>query len=270
VETRLAIPESPEDARIEAQRSAEAGDRWLFAVGGDGSLRVAAAGLAGSETALAALPLGTVNVWARETGIPRKLRAALECHLDGQVTRIDLGHGAGHCFLLMASVGWDAAVARDVPDGLKRRIGDAAYVVQGARMLRQLHSQPVQWSIDGMASASKMAMLVVSNTRLYGGRVMFTPGAMADDGLFDYIALAPRRPGHTAALAARLVAKRLSGGEHVIEGHAREIAIETLGLAIQFDGDYIGETPVTLRVEPGALAVSLPSGGLPAFLSRRP
>ncbi len=267
VETRLVTPGSPEEALREARVTAERGDRWLFVVGGDGSLRVTAPGIAGSETALAALPMGTVNVWARETGIPRTLKAALECHLDGLVTRIDLGRGGNDCFLLMASIGWDAAVARDVPSSLKRRIGDAAYVVQGARMLRSLHSVPVDWRTDGAERHSKLAMLVVSNTRLYGGRVIFTPGALANDGIFDYVGLAPKTPGDTLALAARLVAKRLSGSAHVVDGSAKEVVIETRGLPMQFDGDYIGETPVRLWVERGGLAVSLPGGPLPAFLA---
>jgi len=150
---------------------------------------------------------------------------------------------------------------------LKRRIGDAAYVVQGARMLRSLRSVPIAWRADGKERRSKLAMLVVSNTRLYGGRVMFTPRALANDALLDYLGLAPKHPGHTVTLAARLVTKRLSGANHVVEGKAREVAVETPGLPMQFDGDYIGETPVRLWVERGGLAVSLPGGPLPAFLA---
>ena len=267
IETRLVVPPSPSDACREAARSAQAGDRWLFVVGGDGSLRVGAAGLAGSQTALAALPMGTVNVWAKEAHIPRKLKAALECHLHGRIERIDLGRAGDEPFILMASAGWDAAVARDVSPSLKRRLGDIAYIAQGVKMVRQLHGRPVAWSADGRRESSHIAMLVVSNTRLYGGRVMFTPVARANDGLFDYVALMPRHPGHTIGLAARLVTGRISKARHVVEGRAREVTIATPGLAVQLDGDYIGETPMRLQVEPGALAVSLPGGPLPAFLT---
>lgn len=267
VETRLVVPSSPEDARCEAARSAKAGDRWLFVVGGDGSLRVAAAGLRGSDTALAALPMGTVNVWAKEARIPTKLRAAIECHLHGRIERIDLGRAGEEPFLLMASAGWDAAVARDVSPEWKRRLGDVAYVLQGVKMVRELHGQGVAWSTDGHEHVSHMAMMVVSNTRLYGGRVMFTREARADDGLLAYVALMPRNPGHTLGLAARLVTGRISKARHVVEGQAREVTIETPGLAVQLDGDYIGETPMTLAIDPRALAVSLPGGPLPAFLT---
>jgi YegS/Rv2252/BmrU family lipid kinase len=267
IDTRLVIPSSPKDARCEAAQSARAGDRWLFVVGGDGSLRVAAAGLAGSQTALAALPMGTVNVWARETSIPPKLKAALETHLSGRIERIDIGRAGDEPFLLMASAGWDAEVARDVSPSLKRKLGDLAYVLQGIRSVRQLHGQPVEWSADGHRSHSHIAPMVISNTRLYGGRVMFTPDARATDGVFDYVALMPRHPGDTIGLAVRLVMRRLSHALRVKSGRARAISIDTPGIAVQLDGDYVGETPMTFTIEPRALAVSLPGGPLPAILA---
>src|SRR5687768_17820049 len=65
ISTVLALPISAEDATARARDSADRGDDLLFAVGGDGTVRDVAAGLAGSETALAAVPGGTVNVWAQ-------------------------------------------------------------------------------------------------------------------------------------------------------------------------------------------------------------
>ena len=99
VETRLEFPDSPAEMTRAASRAASRTDRLLFVVGGDGTLRVAAEGIERSETALAALPRGTVNVWARETGIPRGLRAAIDTHLAGRVVPMDLGVANGHRFL---------------------------------------------------------------------------------------------------------------------------------------------------------------------------
>ncbi|NJD65825.1 MAG: hypothetical protein FIB00_11385, partial [Chloroflexi bacterium] len=80
----LVLPSSGADATVKAREAAERGDDILFVVGGDGSVRDTALGLAGSETALAAVPAGTVNIWAREAGIPTGIRAAVAAHLDGQ------------------------------------------------------------------------------------------------------------------------------------------------------------------------------------------
>ena len=132
----------PLEAIREAAQSATRGDDLLFVIGGDGSVRDAALGLAGSNTALAAVPAGTVNIWAKEAGIPNGLRAAVDAHITGQSVHIDLGRAAGQCFLLMAGIGWDAQVARNVAPWLKRHLGDIAYIIQAGWMLPQLRPPP--------------------------------------------------------------------------------------------------------------------------------
>ncbi len=104
--TRLVIPGSAGEAVREARLAAERGDDVVFALGGDGTQRDAAEGLAGSPTALAALSGGTVNVWCLEAGIPRGVRAAVDALLSGQEVHIDLGMANDRPFLLMASLGW--------------------------------------------------------------------------------------------------------------------------------------------------------------------
>ncbi len=267
VETRLEFPDSPAEMTRAASRAASRADRLLFVVGGDGTLRVAAEGIERSETALAALPRGTVNVWARETGIPRGLRAALDTHLTGRVVPMDLGVANGHRFLLMAGIGFDAAVTRDVSGALKRRIGDLAYVVQGARMLPAARGQVLRWSEGETVHEERLTVMVLSNTRLYGGRVRFSPGAFADDGLLDMVALAPHGPGAALRVSARLLLGRLQGDSAVRSALVPELLVDTPGLPVQIDGDYVGITPMRFGLKPGGLLVSIPAGPLPPILS---
>jgi len=83
----------------------------VVAVGGDGTINEIIQELAGTETALAVLPSGTVNVWAREMGIPLDNFGARNILLKGQVRSIDLGQVDGRYFLLMAGIGFDGEVA---------------------------------------------------------------------------------------------------------------------------------------------------------------
>lgn len=265
--TRLAVPTSRAEAVREARLAAERGDDLVFALGGDGTQRDAAEGLAGSETALAALPGGTVNIWCREAGIPKSIRAAAEALLGGQTLRIDLGEANGRPFLLMASLGWDAAVARGVSPGLKRRFGDYAYILQALRMAPGLRSTPARWRSGLMLQERRLAIMVVSNTRIYGGRVRFTPESTATDGLLDIAALCPASLVEVARLAAKVPFQRLTGDAAVVELRAAELTVETPGIPIQLDGDYAGETPVVFSVSPGVLAVRVPGGPLPAVLA---
>ncbi|MBA4179143.1 MAG: hypothetical protein C0506_01005 [Anaerolinea sp.] len=262
VEARLVVPESPLEATRSAEAAAQRGDNLFFAVGGDGTVRDVALGLRGSKTALAAIPAGTVNIWAKEAGIPQGLRAALDSHIGGQVASMDLGLAGDRCFMLMAGIGWDAEIARRVSLPLKKRIGDLAYAVQTLRMLPGLRPRLARWSINGDELEAPLAWMVLGNTRLYGGRIRLTPAATITDGLLDMIALCPARVWDGARIAVRLAVGRAHGDRHVIEGQVPEVRIQTPGLAVQLDGDFAGETPMTFAVDPAALRVSVPAGAL--------
>lgn len=269
VEVDLATPVTPEEAERTALRAAERGVDILFVVGGDGSLRTAAGGLAGSETALASVPCGTANVWAKETGIPRSARAAIDAHLAGQVRSIDVGRANGLPFLLMAGIGWDAAIAQRVSHSLKRRIGEGAYVIQAARAFPNLRPTLARWHAGAMSHEGRLAIMVIGNTRLYGGLVRFTPGATADDGLLDVAAAYPRNPLALARLSGKLVAGRLAGDTAFVSARVPELVFETPGFAVQLDGDPALTTPATFTIDRLALRVSIPRGPLPPIFSDR-
>ncbi len=263
---RLEHPGSAAEMRAAARASAERGDDLLFVAGGDGSLREAAAGLAGSDTALAALPGGTSNVWVKETGIPRGFRAAVDAHLAGQTVHIDLGRANGEPFLLMAGIGWDAAIASRVNPAIKRRTGPLAYVIEGARELPGLHPRPLRWRSGALIGEAPVAVMIISNTRLYGGVVQFSKGANARDGLLDLVALTPHTRRDGAVLAIRLALGRLHGHAHVLESRVSELDVETAGIPYQLDGDPVGVSPIHFTIEPHALRVSVPAGELPPVL----
>src|SRR5215472_5670124 len=93
-------------SRLAAQAVA-AGVDVVISAGGDGTLNEVIQGLAGTDVALGVLPMGTINVWAREVGIPLNLHKAAKVLLDGERRRIDLGITNGRYFLLFAGIGAD-------------------------------------------------------------------------------------------------------------------------------------------------------------------
>lgn len=267
VECELVLPSSGPDATVKAREAAGRGDDILFVVGGDGSVRDAALGLAGSETALAAVPSGTVNIWAREAGIPRGIRAAVDAHLEGQSVHMDLGRAGEHCFLLMAGVGWDAEIAARVNPRLKRVAGDIAYMLQAAWMAPGLRPRHARWTTPGTAFEDDLAWMVLGNTRLYGGKVRLTPGAVIDDGQLDVVAFCPHGFGETVGLAGKVALGRRED-PRMVRLRTPGLTIETAGLGVQLDGDYVGRTPMTFSVDPGALLVSVPQGPLAPIFGR--
>jgi diacylglycerol kinase (ATP) len=267
IDCRLEVPDSEETLAKAAAQSAERGDDLLFVAGGDGTLRLAARAIARSETALAALPGGTANVWCKEAGIPGGFRTAVDSHIGGRAVRMDLGDADGEPFMLMAGIGWDAAITRSVSGPLKRATGPVAYGLRGLRMLPSLKTSAMVWSDDDGRHVADCGLIVVSNTRLYGGLVRFSPDALADDGLLDLCALTPIGAGQGALLMARLARGSLSGAPLALTYRTSTVQIETPGLPMQLDGDAVGETPVTISLQQGALKVRVPAGGLPAIFA---
>ncbi len=264
VHANLVYPESTSEAAAQAARD---GVDTLFVVGGDGTLRQAADGLAGSTTALAAIPAGTTNVWAREAGIPHGIRTAFASHLDGQRVRMDLGRANGQPFLLMASAGWDADVVRNVNPAFKRRTGKTAYAISAVRAFPWLRPVRVEMR-SGLAHWHvPLALAVISNTRLYGGIVEPSPGAVANDGQLDVLALCPERIFDTIRLTGRLLIRRMGGDFRAVTVRVPDFRIETADIPYQLDGDFAGYSPLDITIEPGALLVSIPSGPLPRIFA---
>jgi YegS/Rv2252/BmrU family lipid kinase len=175
----------PGDGARIAREAAEQGYHLVVAAGGDGTVNEVINGLAGTKTALAALPIGTVNVWVRELGLPLQPRAAAEALLNAQIRTIDLGRAGERYFLLMCGVGFDAAVTAEVRADEKRRFGALAYLMRAANLAGRFHGTPARITLDGRAVRGRMLMIVLGNSQLYGGVVKITARASLDDGLLD-------------------------------------------------------------------------------------
>src|SRR3970040_699320 len=158
-----------EGGRGEGAGGAAEGLPLLFVCGGDGTLNEAANGLAGSETALAPIRAGTVNIWAKEMGFPRKPAQAVKAAVEGDRRRVDLGRAGDRYFLLMAGYGLDGAIARRGPPGLKSRLGAATSAIAAVREALRYRSSPVTLRFDGEERDAEVLMLVAGNTRNYAG-----------------------------------------------------------------------------------------------------
>jgi len=103
----------------------------VFAAGGDGTLREVAAGLLGSDVALAPLPMGTTNVLVRALGVPREPLAAARALAAGVRRPLAVGVCGETPFLMMVSAGLDAAIMGALSGPLKARFGLGAVLAQG-------------------------------------------------------------------------------------------------------------------------------------------
>jgi YegS/Rv2252/BmrU family lipid kinase len=259
-ETALEVTSGPGDATHLAGSAAERGLDAVVACGGDGTVNEVANGLAGSPTALAVVRGGTANVWAKEARLPKRLEDAVRLVAEGETRSIDLGRAGERYFLLMAGVGFDAAIVRQVSGGLKRRLGAAAYLVGGLQMGLSHRAMEVEMSADGEAMPGPLYWLVLGNTRSYAGVMNLTHRALADDGELDMLLL--RRGGllRLGWLLPSVLLGRHDRRKHVLCRRLTSLEVRTPGLPLQLDGDYAGETPMRFEVAPAALRVVVSRG----------
>lgn len=256
-EVELLLTERRGDARAYAAGLRDSDCARVVVAGGDGTLNEVANGLCGSRLPVAFLPLGTVNVFALETGIPLALEAACRLALTGQPRRISLGQIGDDVFLLMASAGWDAAAVARLRPALKRRLGRLAYAVSALEALWLSPPQPLELILaDG--TCRRGFGVVASNARCYGGRYLITPGASLSS---DRLELCLLRRGSRLAMLGYALRLGLHRPLHppAVEFHSvATVTVRGRGVQVQVDGDPRGTLPVTLSCRPDALTVVLP------------
>lgn len=252
---------APGDAGRIAEAAVRAGQEAVLVAGGDGTINETVQALAGSETVLGYLPFGTVNVWARELHIPLDLEGATRAILDGRIETVDLGIAGDRYFLLMAGIGLDAEIVRRAQrvERYKQRFGVLPYVASGLSTIPFYRGADVELRYDGIIRRVQALMLVVGNTKLYGGRFQLTPNAVANDGWLD-LCIIKGRGG--LSLMRQSVPILLSGSvsrSDVEMVRVRELAVDAAEpLALQLDGELAGTTPVRFRVAPRALRAIVP------------
>lgn len=258
---------APGSATVLADAAAARGVEVVAAYGGDGTVNEVANGLAYSETALAVIPGGTADVWAREAFVPLDLERAFQLIPLARRARVDLGVVEGafgrRYFLLMCGIGLDADVVRRVGrrSSGKRWLGKAWYGALGAEIVLRARPTEATFNLDGGDTLERpLLQLVAGNTQLYGGVMRLTSDARMDDGMLDLCAFsAGGRMGQLGLVVRALRGKlhrREADGIDYLRGNCFEVTAAT-PLPVQADGEYLGETPVKLSVAPRALTVLL-------------
>ena len=232
----------------------------VVAVGGDGTVRGCAEGLAGTGVPLAVVPHGTANLLARTLRIPGNPRAALAVALNssGVNAVIDLAVADDVPFTAMAGMGLDAAVV--AATRLKHQIGWLAYAISGAAHLA-LAPTRFTISLDGGPPVEREARsVVVGNSGLLPGGFRLLPDARPDDGVLDVGVLAPHGPFGWTRLAARVLTHSGRRDGMLERFQARTVEITTAApLPREVDGELVtAARSLTVSVRPGALTVRMP------------
>jgi diacylglycerol kinase family enzyme len=249
--------------RDRAQAAVEAGARLIVVGGGDGSVSSAAQAVAGTDAALAILPLGTLNHLARDLGIPFALPEAAGLIATGQTRTIDVAEVNGRTFVNNASIGLYPLMVLD-RDAQREQLGRSkrlAMLVASVRTLGRFHHERLRLAVDGGETRVDTPLLFVGNNEYQ----LALPAAGRRDRLDDgkLCVMVMRKKGVTGFLGA--VGRALLGIPRAndmvrIDGVSR-LAVDSArsSITLGLDGEAVPmRPPLDFRIQPRALRVIAP------------
>src|SRR5947208_9415205 len=123
------------EAELMARRGVEEGFEKIVAAGGDGTINEVVNGLAGTNATLGLLPIGTMNVFATELGLPvHDLERCWDIILADSTRVVDLAKANQKFFVQLAGVGLDAQVVKETSNQLQRNFGPLSYLMSSAQI----------------------------------------------------------------------------------------------------------------------------------------
>jgi YegS/Rv2252/BmrU family lipid kinase len=268
-EATLKLTAAAGDARRLAAEAVGEGFEVIVAAGGDGTLNEVLNGIGDApegfaRARLGVLPLGTVNVFARELALSTRLGAAWAVIRLARETVIDLpaveyvanGAPQRRYFAQLAGAGLDARAVELVEWQLKKKIGLLAYVVAGLKALWGAQSK-ITAAGGGHSVVGEQAL--IGNGRLYGGDYRVFPQADLRDGLLD-VCVFPRvnwltllRCGPGLLLRGRLPASCVE----IFQAESLTLT-STSATALEADGELIGHLPAAFSIARSRLRVLVP------------
>lgn len=253
------------ELRSAAREAAESGVERVLVAGGDGTVHEAVNGLAGSETALGIIPIGTGNDLAHSLGLPRDPIAALNFLLSAPGTRMDVVRAGDEVYAGVGGAGFDSAANRMANSWPAWPRGHLRYWLAGFATAATYEAAHTELIADGERIEGRFQWAAFANTPYYGGGVRIAPRADCRDGLLDICLVEPMGLWELLDFYPTIFDGRHESSSRgrtvrmVQTLRAREVELRLPGGGeVYGDGELLGTIPMRLKVWPGALRVLAP------------
>jgi len=267
VRIEVALTTRPHEGEAMACAAARAGRRRILVAGGDGSVHDVVNGIMNSgldaddRVTLAVAPGGTGNDWARSLGIGRDPQAIVASIVGGRTSLLDVGvidfprahPPTRRWFVNVAGAGYDAHVISRLPE----RVPSAFSYFKGAlSSLSNYRSPMFHVAADGESVDGRLLLALVANGRYCGNRMDVAPNARLDDGMFDVVLIDDVSLAKVLLKIAKLYRGTIVGDPVVRHLRTASVRIDSVPrVAVEADGEVVGETPAEFSLRPRALQV---------------
>jgi diacylglycerol kinase (ATP) len=237
-----------------ASELAARGCETVVVCGGDGTVNEVINGIAGTDTALGVVPLGTANDFAANMGI-KDINSACAVIMQRQTKKIDLVRvNHDKFFAGTACLGFDAEVAAFARS---RRVDPfLMHVVGGLFKFFSYKPKTVELRFDGQKCFGDIFLVAFSNIRSYAKGMLITPEAEYDDARLDICVVKAMPKRKVLSIFPSVYKGRHVKHKGVTMYRTEAVFIQSMGpMDLYADGDFIASTPVRLEVVPKCLEV---------------
>jgi YegS/Rv2252/BmrU family lipid kinase len=263
VDSEIVLVEG-KDCAARAADHVKKGVELIIAAGGDGTMGSVAGELAGSKAVMGIMPLGTLNHFARDLGIPFDIAEAAKVIAQAKTRKVDIAEVNGHTFINNASIGLYPLMVMD-RDGQRKRLGRSkrlAMLVASLRTMARFHSRRLTLSTDGGEAKVDTPLLFVGNNDYQVALPSAGRREALDDGELCVMVMRSKSlPGFLAAIGRALIGiKRRE--EMVRVSGVKELKVDSprSHLSVAMDGETVSlKPPLVFRIRPGALNVIAPA-----------
>ncbi|MEO8207211.1 MAG: diacylglycerol kinase family protein [Chthoniobacterales bacterium] len=252
---------APGDAGKIARNALQEGVKTIVAAGGDGTINEVVNGIAGSDVQFGIFPLGTMNVFALELGIPlNDLARAWKVIEEGHCREIDLAMANDHYFVQLAGVGLDAQVVRETSVGSKKALGPLSYMLSLINVVARKPPLLSAETAEGLRFEGRFIM--VGNGRFYGGPFTMFKKASLDDGRLDVVVFRNQSHWHLIRYIQALLFKNHDMLPDVDYFQTSSLRVRSeQAVPFELDGELSDSLPVNFHFSEKCLRVLVPANG---------
>jgi diacylglycerol kinase family enzyme len=238
----------------------------IVAGGGDGTVSAVAGAVAGTDAALAVLPMGTLNHFARDIGIPLDLEAAVRNLFTGQVTQVDVGEVNGRVFVNNSGTGPYPHIVRQREEQQRRGHPKwVAFMIALWAVMRRYSRLRLNLRLDGPEALARLTpFLFVGNNRYELKRLEIGRRMNLNAGRLWVCSPPPGNRRQLMRMALRGMTGRAGDRElHCFEAQEFWANPRTRRINVSTDGEVsVMDSPLHYRIRAGALRVVVPEEAL--------